>query len=699
MSRRISQNSSQTHRPLWEKLFPNNLPNPVTHTKEWISETDKICKDRFDLSKPLPYDMEREQEEDYFIPLTNENVLQEMVAFRRFACTSHHKLSRNVTMLLADYDFETKWTALSNAQREKHLLTAFKEQEGPGSAGLTLRGPQKLNCPELCWGELVKNRGQGFLDLLMRFMLDNNDKPPIQPLILEQPRYDEIIGWNEQCGPAQKAWLDFHRVMRTDHIGTYCSLVIAEYAGKKVEFKTFVHEHSTTKPTLAGFEPMVNLFMNGDETKTKRWIKDEAAQRKNMKLFCENCYKEEDKSQGKMSVCPPYVTSVFQDSIPVYTPEQLTAREDIPPPVPGYRRSAHLLKQISILNRFPDKDYIALTDEDEFGITLDELQGATVFNIMRNRCMASGDESALFYVYRVMDRQVSKIQLLQRQLRREYGTSFENIMKALDSGHPPAAPEVSTEEIDKMLVLFQRKGRFSAELQNYNPGLQGKKTQPMACQVGPKKDLTVFLSWPEDTVTSSITVLPLGKESWINSRYTKPQTPDILGPNHSSQIPEPSDGLCLPALEKQLHLLYTHPTADYVLWGQIDDPRVPYLVHFEDFSQCIAFLGYRRRLLWNGAEADPDSLAYMLMVLEPALLRKKIPMDAVRAQFEREYGEDEVRAVIKCITGEVYRRERDGKTFTLDHIPANRQDMQVILKALKTAGRFHDLLKNWVPQE
>lgn len=120
-------------------------------------------------------------------------------------------------------------------------------------------------------------------------------------------------------------------------------------------------------------------------------------------------------------------------------------------------------------------------------VRLDELHGATLFAIMRNRSMFNADESALFYMYRVFQRwetvEDAKQQYLHKQLRKEYGIPFENVMTALDSGTHPAPPIVSTEELDAMITFFKKTGRFSEELRDYVPGAKGKKTVPRGIQV------------------------------------------------------------------------------------------------------------------------------------------------------------------------------------------------------------------------
>lgn len=116
-------------------------------------------------------------------------------------------------------------------------------------------------------------------------------------------------------------------------------------------------------------------------------------------------------------------------------------------------------------------------------------------------------------------------------------------------------------------------------------------------------------------------------------------------------------------------------------------------MNFEDIKDCITFLAYRRRLFEHGASTDPDALVYIIMVLETAVLRKKIPKEVLRAQLAREYSEDCVRTVVECIKGGQYHWS-DGKVCEVGEIPVTREDMAGIPRQLKAAGRFPDIMKN-----
>jgi len=65
---------------------------------------------------------------------------------------------------------------------------------------------------------------------------------------------------------------------------------------------------------------------------------------------------------------------------------------------------------------------------------------------MRNRAMCSGDESALFYVYRVLQKFnafAGAESIIQAQLKKEYGQPFQHMLNALESRTLPTPPEVS----------------------------------------------------------------------------------------------------------------------------------------------------------------------------------------------------------------------------------------------------------------
>jgi hypothetical protein len=125
-------------------------------------------------------------------------------------------------------------------------------------------------------------------------------------------------------------------------------------------------------------------------------------------------------------------------------------------------------------------------DPELESISLDELRGAATFIIMRNRAMCSGDESALYYVYRVLQNFNSlpgAEAIMQTQLKKEYGQPFGRMLMALENGTPLAPPEVSLRDVDTAICFLKQLGRFQEELEDYVPGTEGKKAVQVGVQV------------------------------------------------------------------------------------------------------------------------------------------------------------------------------------------------------------------------
>jgi hypothetical protein len=98
-------------------------------------------------------------------------------------------------------------------------------------------------------------------------------------------------------------------------------------------------------------------------------------------------------------------------------------------------------------------------------------------------------------------------------------------------------------------------GRFEQEQSDYVPGIEGKKTvnigeyrstgesyqvelYPMSesvilSEVGPKKDLTIMIQWPQDATSPMVTVLPLGSGQPKTHSGETVNGQEPIGPNHS----------------------------------------------------------------------------------------------------------------------------------------------------------------------
>lgn len=117
---------------------------------------------------------------------------------------------------------------------------------------------------------------------------------------------------------------------------------------------------------------------------------------------------------------------------------------------------------------------------------IEDLPSAVVFIIMRHRCMHNADISALYYLYRILQ-EGSHDHDLKKQLKKEYGKPFEQLMRDLDANTPPPAPAVSAKDIETGLDFLKQAGRFQEEMIDYIPGdIEAKKTVHLAMLVGSK---------------------------------------------------------------------------------------------------------------------------------------------------------------------------------------------------------------------
>ncbi|KIY49368.1 hypothetical protein FISHEDRAFT_41380 [Fistulina hepatica ATCC 64428] len=522
-----------------------DLPDIERNPRGWVEATDAITKQRFDPMKPLPFDHDRGRDAQSF--MYYDEALRELAEARRMWCSRHLAFSRTLVWCLTEKDLEENWLGKTKEEQEQLIFKSFQKLEAQNTWPIRLCGPDKINCPELCLDALLGAYSrEGFLDVVKKFLLDNNDEPPKQPFIVVNERFDRIIGWKPgDSAQMRKATLEGRRLHRTLYIHSIVEVVVALLYDHDPKFITVATEHAKTKETLEQNRDWITAMGIDFD----RFSKKEGARRKAQALYCSYCLKPEDKLANgrKMSVCtkcnefgrqvrycsrecqklawPQHkkecgraieVEDVFEEYTPRAKDRATKTRPDIFPPEVGYRRSADLLRLITHLNQEPRKDYVMVlppergsTIPDFLGITLDELPASTTFAIMRNRAMCRGDPGAIFYVYRVLQRYSSQEgheSILRAQLKKEYGTTFQGILDQLQKGQMPPGPEkVTKEEVNKMLAILRDMGRFEEEIADFEPTSDGK-TQLLGLQVGLTRDLTVVVEWPEKTMPPVITL-------------------------------------------------------------------------------------------------------------------------------------------------------------------------------------------------
>jgi len=195
-----------------------NFPDCQTNTHAWFEESDKMTKRRFDPTLLLPSDLGRIKP-PFFDDLFDQDCLREAIDGRRNACSNHFQLSQWVLSLLTEQDFENKWIELGKVGQEKHIFSACRGLFAQDTfCGFTFT--KKYDCPELLHDALMKDNGRGFLELLKEFLLNDHSAPPTRPFILAHPRFDKIIGWDENAKISdRKTWLGIRRLMRTTTVG------------------------------------------------------------------------------------------------------------------------------------------------------------------------------------------------------------------------------------------------------------------------------------------------------------------------------------------------------------------------------------------------------------------------------------------------------------------------------------------------
>ncbi|KIJ42083.1 hypothetical protein M422DRAFT_254783 [Sphaerobolus stellatus SS14] len=188
-------------------------------------------------------------------------------------------------------------------------------------------------------------------------------------------------------------------------------------------------------------------------------------------------------------------------------------RADIPLSQPGYRRSAHLLDQISRLSESPLNDFIVNGTPPpppykpkDILVAYKDLKAASIFICLRNRIMCGiegGIEASLFFVYQSLQLETSIYpKTLQRQFTGEYGKIWERTWEAYQREEPYTTPRaIARAEIDQALQWLKEAGRFKNELQDFVPGQGEYHTYPFT--IGQDLKLKVHVEWPRKLTGSS----------------------------------------------------------------------------------------------------------------------------------------------------------------------------------------------------
>lgn len=168
------------------------------YTMEVYERTDELTRLRFNPDRPPFQDPEHPQNGGRMLDrayMANQDIIIEAAQQRRVLWTVQERTAQEFELLMATKDFEKEWVDAGVERRRETFLDAYSRLESAPSTGMvTSHGREKVNCPELTLDALEAGHGLGFLNFMKSFV--HQIRTPItRPVILENARFDDIIGW------------------------------------------------------------------------------------------------------------------------------------------------------------------------------------------------------------------------------------------------------------------------------------------------------------------------------------------------------------------------------------------------------------------------------------------------------------------------------------------------------------------------
>lgn len=186
------------------------------YTLEVYEKTDALTRLRFSHDAPPFQDPEhpnhgvRELDWAYMM---DQDVLMEAAQQRRILWMQQEHTAHNFEFLMATKDFEKEWLNAGVERRRNSFLDAYSRVESaPSTGSVTSHGREKVNCPKLTLDALEAGSGLGFLNLMKSFVYRIRT-PTMRPVILENARFDEIVGWRADESNLQKmGWMEIRKL-------------------------------------------------------------------------------------------------------------------------------------------------------------------------------------------------------------------------------------------------------------------------------------------------------------------------------------------------------------------------------------------------------------------------------------------------------------------------------------------------------
>ena len=221
---------------------------------------------------------------------------------------------------------ERRWQAIDATSREEHLL------EGLARTCAQPKGADqhRLMCPELSLANMQEGDGQGFLDLLKSYILDDYFTRPQKPFFLPNIHYDYSQVDETRLSEDEKIFREYLSVDRNMFIsecstGRYIPVVVLNQISARFLMNTLDSFYGLEPSKLNTSKSPTHHRGLSDQQKTllgyvfgRSAVKAVKTSMRNLRkelesdsaYRCENCRKSEQESERKFSACAPCRTTV-----------------------------------------------------------------------------------------------------------------------------------------------------------------------------------------------------------------------------------------------------------------------------------------------------------------------------------------------------------------------------------------------------
>ncbi|KAJ7696812.1 hypothetical protein B0H17DRAFT_1053144 [Mycena rosella] len=415
---RLSGHSFQSGKPL----------NPYTEDRiKWNQEWETEIAWNLSGSVPKPIDVLR----GAFLYLSTEVEMQDVLAEHRetygLLCRSLTHLAQAVTICYATRDFLNRWRSAAASVREEHILEGLVRSCGRSHSEFF-----RLLCDELTLPFLQRDRGQGFLDLLKNFTLDDFSQVPKTPIYLESRHWHAADPSAEPREVYELADAEFN-LHRSWLIGFTLHETLRSFHGIP-DIQPSLRQRSSAKSRLPQITQKFLEYAHGPAA-AKEMHRKSVQEQKAYPLVavCDNCRKHETPGAQRFMRCKPCIENVARR---VYYCSRQCQREDwkfrhkricgkamtlkeseetacisptpatpsatltpkISPPINGFKRSPALAYQVNLLNEniTAGTDYILITRTQRvFRLKVDDDNEKRAFRTFRDAALTTGDESSV----------------------------------------------------------------------------------------------------------------------------------------------------------------------------------------------------------------------------------------------------------------------------------------------------------------